>query len=89
MRNKFFSVLYAINIVGQATFSLVVPVALLVVGAWLLVSRIGAPRWIYIIAIVLGFFSGLCSMIRFIMSATANLERLEKQNEKEQNENEK
>ena len=89
MHNKLFSFLYAINIVSQAIFSLLVPVGLMFAAAWLLVSRVGAPKFVYAFAIILGFFIGVYSMIRFVMTATANLERLENQENKDKNGDEK
>lgn len=81
--------MYAINIVSQAIFSLLVPVGLMILAAWLMVDRVGAPKFVYAIAIVLGFLIGLYSMVRFVMTATANLERLENQDNKDNNNDEK
>ena len=89
MHNKLFSFLYAINIVSQAIFSLLVPVGLLLAAAWLLVNRAGAPKIVYAAAVILGFLIGMYSMVRFIMTATANLERLENQENKDKNSDEK
>ena len=89
MHNKLFSFLYAINIVSQAIFSLLVPVGLMILAAWLMVDRVGAPKFVYAIAIALGFLIGLYSMVRFVMTATANLERLENQEKKDKNSDEK
>ena len=89
MQNKLFSFLYAINIVSQAIFSLLVPVGLLFAAAWLLVIRAGAPKVVYAVAIILGFFIGIYSMIRFVMTATTHLERLENQENKDKNRDEK
>ena len=80
MRSKLFSVLYAMNIIMQSLFDLAAPAALLFLISWLLVKRVGAPEWIYAIAIPLGILIGLYSMVRFILSATAALSRLEEQN---------
>ena len=79
MKNKLFNALYSLNIVFQAIFNLVTPAALFFVIAWLLVTRVGAPEWIYAAAILLGVLIGFYSMIRFVLSATAALERLEKE----------
>jgi len=80
MQNKFFSVMYGINIVFQATVSLLTPAALMFFVAWLFVSRANAPGWLYAVLIPIGVLAGLVSMIRFVIAATAGLERLEKQN---------
>lgn len=89
MHNRLFSLLYAINIVSQAIFSLLFPVGLMFLAAWLLVTRAGAPKFVYAVAIILGFLSGIYSMVRFVMTATANLERLENQENKDRNSDEK
>ena len=82
MNNKLFGFLYALNIIGQAIFTLLTPAALTFGLAWLFVSRAGAPNWLYAILIPLGVIAGLISMVKFVIAATANLERLEKENRK-------
>ena len=79
---RFVSAMYVINIVAQAIFTLITPAALLFFISWLCVSRLGAPEWIYAVAIPLGVISGFISMVKFILAACANLDRLEKQNNK-------
>jgi len=79
MKSKLFSVLYAMNIVMQALFDLAAPAALLFFISWLFVKRVGAPEWIYAITIPVGILIGLYSMVRFIITATAALTRLEDQ----------
>ena len=79
MQNRLFGVMYAINIVAQAIFSLLTPAALTFGIAWLFVKRVGAPEWLYAVLIPIGIIAGLVSMVKFLLSATAALERLEKQ----------
>jgi mannose/fructose/N-acetylgalactosamine-specific phosphotransferase system component IIC len=57
----------------------------------MLVKRVGAPEWIYAIAIPLGILIGFYGMIKFVLSATAALSRLEEQgkNAKNKKSNEK
>lgn len=88
MNNKLFGFLYAVNIIGQAIFTLLTPAALMFGISWLLVSRAGAPSWIYAVFISVGIIAGLVSMVKFVINATSNLERLEKQNRKGKDENE-
>lgn len=83
MKNKAFGFMYSLNIIAQAIFSLVTPTALLFGVGWLLVSRAGAPTWIYAILLPLGILTGLVSMVKGVISATSALERLEKQDENE------
>ena len=79
MRNKLFSVMYAINIIAQAVFNLLTPAALMFCIAWLFVNKVSAPEWLYAVLIPLGIIAGLVSMVKFVISATSALERLEKQ----------
>lgn len=81
MYRKFISAMYAVNIVAQSIFSLVTPAALTFAVAWLLVKKVGAPEWIYAVFITFGVIVGLVSMVRFAITASENLERLEKQRE--------
>ena len=79
MHKKLFSVLYAINIISQAIFTLLVPAALGFGISWLLVAKAGAPEWIYAVFISIGIIAGLISMVKFAITASESLERLEKQ----------
>ena len=79
MHKKLFSVLYAVNIISQAIFTLLIPLALGFGLAWLLVKSLDAPEWLYAVFIPLGVITGLVSMVKFAISASESLERLEKQ----------
>lgn len=78
---KLFNSLYLLNIVFQAIFTLLTPIGLGVIVSYLLTSYAGAPKWVWAPILILGVFSGLFTMVKFILSATAALERLEKQQE--------
>lgn len=80
MHKKIFGVMYAINIVAQSAVSLLTPAALGFGIAWLLVRYTGAAEWIYAIFIPVGVICGFIAMIKFAISASSALERLEKQN---------
>ena len=67
MNNKLFGFLYAVNIIGQAIFTLLTPAALMFGISWLLVSRAGAPSWIYAVFISVGIIAGLVSMVKFVI----------------------
>ena len=69
------------NIVAQAIFTLITPAALFFAIAFLSVRYLSAPEWIYAIALVIGLLMGFYSMIKFVLSAMRNLERLEEQRE--------
>lgn len=72
--------LYVINIVFQALITLLSPVAILFFFAWLLVTKLAVGSWIYVVFIMIGVFSGLYSMVVFIINASRALEAIEKQN---------
>ena len=86
---RFVSALYVLNIIAQAIFTLLTPPLLFFFFAWLLVERAGTPDWTYAVAIIIGVLLGLVSMVKFTLSASLALERLEKQNDKSGNKNEK
>ena len=67
------------NIVFQAIFSLLFPVALGTGGAYLLVTYTAIGEWIYAVLILIGFFVGMISMIRFILIASHAVVRLEEE----------
>ncbi len=77
MYNKFFNAMYVFNTVLQAIITLASPVAVGIFFAWLLTERAGVGDWIYVVLIILGVMSGLVSMVRFVLSAMAGIERLE------------
>ena len=67
------------NIVFQAIFSLLFPVALGTGGAYLLVTYTSVGEWIYVVLILVGFLVGMISMIRFILIASRAVVRLEEE----------
>ena len=79
MYRKLVSALYVLNIVSQAIFTLLIPIGIGALVSFLLVKYASLPPWIWAIFITLGAMTGLYSMIKFILSATAGLERLEKE----------
>ncbi|MBO7304909.1 MAG: AtpZ/AtpI family protein [Clostridia bacterium] len=81
MHKKIFGVMYALNVISQAAISLLTPAALGFGIAWLLVRYVGVAEWIYAVLIPIGVVCGFISMIKFVVSASHALERLEKQNE--------
>ena len=79
MYKRIVSALYVINIVFQALFTILVPIALGFGIAWLLVSKASVQSWIYAVLIPLGALCGFYSMIKFVLSAMSALDRMEKQ----------
>ena len=79
MYRKLVSAMYVLNILFQSLFNLATPILLMLGLSWLLVSKCGAPEWLYAIFGVIGVFVGFVSMIKFILSAMSSLEKLEKE----------
>ena len=79
MYKNFVSALYVLNIVFQAVFTLLITPAIFFLINYLCVSKLSFPNWTYAISLTVGFVIGLVSMIKFVISASEALERLEKQ----------
>lgn len=86
--NRFISPLYVINIIFQAIISLLSPVAVMLLFAYLISKFTSAGNWIYVVFIMLGVFSGLYSMVIFILRSSKALEAIERQH-KEKEEDQK
>lgn len=71
--------MYAFNIILQAFWSLLFPVGAGLLLGWLLTEKCGMGSYVFVVLILLGVLIGFVSMIRFLMSALAGLERLEKE----------
>lgn len=82
MRGQAVSFMYVLNIVLQSLFSLLFGTAVCVGIGYLLTTQLGVGRWVYIPLILVGLGLGVVSMVRFILSAMAGLERLEKERER-------
>ena len=76
---KIITPLYIINIVFQAIVTLLSPIAIMFFLAWLLVTKLSVGTWIYVVLIMLGVFSGLYSMVVFVLNAMRSLDAIEKQ----------
>ena len=77
MHKKLFNALYALNVIGQAIFTLLIPAALFFAIGWALNTYLGVGGWIYAVTVTLGVLLGFYSMIKFTVSAMRALERLE------------
>ena len=78
---KIVSFAYVVNIVSQAFFNLAFPIGAGVLGSYLLVRFAEVGAWIYALLVTLGALIGFYSMIKFVLSAMAALERLEREQE--------
>lgn len=81
MYRKFITPLYFINMTVQALVSLIAPIGLSVLFAWLIDKYTAVGPWIYVVFIMGGVLLGLYSMISFIIKAGRAIEALEKQHE--------
>ena len=89
MKN-FMNAMYTLNIVIQSFWSLLIPIGLAVLLGWLLTEKLGFGSYIFVILILLGVAVGIVSMVKFLFSALAGLERLEnEQKNKGNNQNKK
>jgi hypothetical protein len=88
MYGKFVSAMYLLNIVFQSFFNLAFPIGIAILASWLLVEHAGAPGWIYAPLVIVGVITGFSSMVRFILSATRALDRLENDRRKAQSKKE-
>lgn len=86
--NGAYSALYVVNIIFQSIFTLLLHIGGGVLLSWLLVDKCGLPSWIYAVIITITVFSGLFSMIRFILSAMRALDNLEKARKEKRRKNE-
>ena len=77
--------MYAFNIILQAFWSLLFPIGAGVLVGWLMTEKCGMGSYVFVILILLGVFVGIISMIRFLLSALAGLERLEKEQREKNN----
>lgn len=82
--NKLITPVYVINIIFQSILSLLSPIALMFFVAWLLVTKLSVGTWAYVVFIMIGVFSGLYSMVVFILNACRALETIEKQSSKKE-----
>jgi F0F1-type ATP synthase assembly protein I len=79
MYKKFVPALYVINMAFQSIFSLVSPIGIMLLIAWVIDAKTDVGPWIYVVLILVGVFSGLYSMISFILKASRAIGALEKQ----------
>ena len=84
MYKQTFNALYVVNIVMQSIFSLLFDTGIAVLVGWLLTTKVGLDKWIYIPLVLLGLGVGIYSMIKLILISMRNLEVLEKNQRREQ-----
>ena len=82
MYSKLVGIMYALNVLVSAIFTLLTPVGILFLIAWLLNTKAGVGNYIYAVLLIVGVLVGLVSMIRFLIKASETLERIEKEHGK-------
>ncbi len=81
MYRKFINAFQLLSILFQSIYTLALPIGIGALASFLLTKYVGWPTWIWALFLTVGTFTGLYSMIKYILSAIKNLERLEKQRE--------
>ena len=89
MKGRAVSLMYGLNIVMQAIFTLLMSVGVFVGIAYLLSAKAGVGEWVYIPAVIVGLAIGVVSMMKFIYCAMLGLERLERQRDSNNEKNER
>lgn len=89
MYRKIANALHVLNILVQALYTLALPIGLGALISFLLTKYANAPGWIWAVLLVLGVGIGFYSMIKFILTASRTLERIEAEQKARDREKEK
>ncbi len=81
MHKKFISAFKTLNLLFQALYTLLFPVGIATLASFLLTKYASCPKWIWAVLITLGMFSGLYSMIKYLLSTIKSYERAEQASE--------
>lgn len=84
MYKRNITLLYALNIMFQAIFTLLINIGLGILLSRLAVTYWGADGWIYAPLVTVGVITGLFSMIKFLLSAMRTIETLEEQHRQDE-----
>lgn len=74
MPKKVFRVVYALNYVFQAAFSMLTPAGLMILLGWWLTERRGWGRWAMAVCVILGVALGVYSMFYFIIKTAKHID---------------
>ncbi len=74
MPKKLFRVVYALNYIFQAAFSMLTPTGLMVLLGWWLTERRGWGRWAMAVCVILGVGLGVYSMFYFIIKTAKHVD---------------
>ena len=78
MKTEIYNAAYLINVIFQAFFNLMFPMAIMFFIGWLAVSRLSIGQWVYAVLLIFGLIIGLISMIKFLIYALDAFEKIEK-----------
>lgn len=78
MKNELTEGVKVLNLVIQSFLSLILDIFVALGLGWLLVEKLGAPDWAYVPVIIIGALVGVLSMLKFILTATNNMEKIER-----------
>lgn len=79
MYKRILSAFQLLNLLFQALYSLAFPIGVGALISFLLTKYASLPKWIFAIFLTLGTFIGLYSMVKYILSATEQMERVRKE----------
>ena len=79
MHKKIFSALELLNILFQAFYTLALPIGIGALISFLLTRFLSAPSFVWAIFLIIGVLIGLYSMIKYILTATAGIDRRDRQ----------
>lgn len=66
MLKKHHQIFYALATVSQLGLSILIPIALCIMGAGWLQRKFNLGQWVMLVGILLGIGSGICSLVNFI-----------------------
>ena len=78
MQKKIYNAAYLINVIFQAFFNLMFPMAAGFLAGYLVTEKLSFPQWWYAVLLVAGLAAGLLSMIKFLIYALDAFEKIEK-----------
>ncbi len=84
MYKRHITLIYALNIMFQAIFTLALGIGAALFISYIATSNWGAPDWIYAPLVTVGVLIGLVSMLKYLFVAMRSLEKLEQQHKQDE-----
>lgn len=78
MQKRIYNAAYLINVIFQAFFNLMFPMAVGFFAGYIMTEKLSLPQWWYAVLLVAGLAVGLFSMIKFLIYALDAFEKIEK-----------